>query len=41
MITQLIGAISGAFSKVVELVGNALGDEGVFGAIETLSTNVF
>jgi hypothetical protein len=44
MIEQLINALSGAFSKVVTLVTDFLGganEGGVFGAINTLSSNVF
>ena len=41
MITQLITELSGAFGKVVDLVGKFLGDEGVFGAIGDLSSSIF
>ena len=41
MITQLINELSGAFTKVVDLVGDFFGQEGVFGAIGALSSNIF
>ena len=41
MITQLIDAISDAFSAVVGLVGGFFGENGVFGAIGDLSSNIF
>ena len=39
MIEQLINALSGALTKVVDLVGGGLG--GVFEAVGTLSSNIF
>ena len=39
MIEQLINALSGAFTKVVDLVGGGL--DGVFEAVENLSSNIF
>ena len=43
MIENIINKLYGAFSQVVTLVTDFLGgeDEGVFGAISTLSSNVF
>ena len=41
MITQLIDALSDAFTEVVDFVTGFFGEEGVFGAIGTLSSNVF
>ena len=39
MIEQLINTLSGAFTKVVDLVGGGL--DGVFGAVGNLSSNIF
>jgi len=39
MITQLINALSTAFSRVINLVGGGL--DGVFEAVGDLSSNVF
>lgn len=39
MIEQLINALSGAFTKVVDLVGGGL--DGVFEAVGNLSSNIF
>jgi len=39
MIEQLIYALSGAFTQVVNLVSGGLG--GVFTAVESLSSNIF
>ena len=39
MIEQLINALSGAFTKVVDLVGGGL--DGVFAAVGNLSSNIF
>lgn len=41
MITQLIDALSGAFTEVVDVVTAFFGDDGVFGAIGDLSSNIF
>ena len=41
MITQLIDALSGAFTEVVGVVTQFFGQEGVFGAIADLSSNIF
>ena len=41
MITQLIDALSGAFTQVVGVVTAFFGDDGVFGAISDLSSNIF
>ena len=41
MITQLISALSGAFTEVVGVVTQFFGEEGVFGAIGDLSSNIF
>ena len=41
MISEIIGALSTAFTSVVELVEQFLGDEGLFGAIGDLSSNLF
>jgi hypothetical protein len=41
MIEQLITAVSNAFTRVVTLVGDIFGGEGIFGAIGDLSSNVF
>ena len=43
MIEQLINALSGAFTQVIDLVSGFIGTEegGVFGAIAELSSNVF
>jgi len=41
MISQLIGALSDAFGLVVGLVGDFFGEDGVFGAINDLSSQVF
>ena len=39
MITQLINALSGAFTRVINLVGGGL--DGVFEAVSELSSGVF
>ena len=39
MIEQLINALSGAFTKVVDLVGGGL--DGVFEAVGDLSSKIF
>ena len=39
MIEQLINTLSGAFTKVVDLVGGGL--DGVFDAVFNLSSNIF
>jgi len=39
MITQVIDALSLAFARVINLVGGGL--DGVFGAVEELSSGVF
>ena len=41
MISTIITELGNAFGKVVDLVGNFFGDDGLFGAIENLSTNIF
>ena len=41
MITQLIDALSDAFTEVVGVVTKFFGDDGVFGAIGDLSSNIF
>ena len=41
MIETIVNALSGAFSQVVTLVGNFFGEEGLFGAIESLSSGIF
>ena len=41
MITKLIGALSDAFTEVVGVVTKFFGEEGVFGAIGDLSSNIF
>jgi hypothetical protein len=41
MITQLISALSDAFTEVVGVVTGFFGQDGVFGAIGDLSSNIF
>ena len=41
MISEIITALSGAFTQVVTLVGDFFGEEGLFGAIGDLSSNIF
>lgn len=41
MISTIITELSNAFGKVVELVGDFFGQEGLFGAIGDLSSKIF
>ena len=41
MIDTIVQALSGAFTQVVGVVETFLGDEGLFGAIESLSSGIF
>ena len=41
MISTIITELSNAFGKVVGLVGDFFGQEGLFGAIGDLSSNIF
>ena len=41
MIDTIVGALGTAFGQVVGVVETFLGDEGLFGAIESLSSGIF
>lgn len=41
MITTLIGGLADVFREVASLVNTVIGQDGVFGVINTLSSNVF
>ena len=41
MISTIIDALGKAFTEVVDLVGDFFGQEGLFGAIGDLSSNIF
>ena len=41
MIETIVNALSGAFTQVVGVVTAFFGDEGLFGAIESLSSGIF
>ena len=41
MISEIITTLGTAFEQVVDLVGDFFGQEGLFGAIGDLSSNIF
>ena len=41
MIDTIVGALGTAFGQVVGLVTNFFGENGLFGAIESLSSGIF